>query len=179
MRISRRKSDEFRKWDDGPVYLTEEGFRYLREKLARLKSALPDLSAEARRTAEYGDRSDNAEYKEAKSILRRASWQILSIQDQIKRVVVIRLGPNVSGTVQLGSTVVLEVDPANPLQADGGRKTFQIVGSRETDPARGRVSNQSPLGAALMNRAKGDTITIHPPTGGGSGSRKYRILEIR
>src|SRR3989338_4352574 len=108
MRISRRKSDEFRKWDDGPVYLTEEGFRHLREKLARLKNALPDLSAEAQRTAAYGDRSDNAEYKEAKSTLRRTHRQILSIQDQVKRVVIIASGPNASGAVQLGSTVVLE-----------------------------------------------------------------------
>ena len=171
MQIPRRKSDEFRKRDDGPVYLTEEGFKHLREKLARLKSALPDLSAEAQRTAAYGDRSDNAEYKEAKSTLRRTNRQILSIQDQIKRVVVITSGPNTSGKVQLGSTVV--------LNKDGAQKTFQIVGSRETDPVRGRISYQSPLGAALMNRAKGDTVTIHPPTGGGSGSQKYRIIEIR
>lgn len=163
----KRKSDEFKKRDDGPVYLTEEGFKSLQEKLERLKRALPDFINETQRTAAYGDRSDNAEYKEAKSILRRTHWKILSIQDQIKRVVIIAPGSNVSGAVQLGSTVVLETD--------GARKTFQILGSHEANPAKGRISHQSPLGATLMNHIKGDTITIQTV----SGSKKYRILEIQ
>lgn len=162
-----------------PVYLTEEGLRRLKEKLARLKRVLPDFIAEAQRTAEYGDRSDNAEYKEAKSILRRTHRQILSINDQIKRVVIIKSGTNASGTVQLGSIVVLEAE-------DGTQSTFLILGSRETNPAKGRISNQSPLGAALINHSKGDIVTIHlpPPMSGGrlgaeGDSRKYRIIEIR
>lgn len=147
----------------GPVYLTEGGFKRLQEKLARLKRNLPDFINEAQRTAEYGDRSDNAEYKEVKSILRRTHRQIFSIQDQIKRVVIIKSGPNVSGTVQLGSTVVLEVG--------GERKTFQIVGPHETNPANGRISYKSPLGAALISRKRGNVVTVR--------SREYLILEIR
>lgn len=167
MQIPRRKSDELRVWDDGPFYLTEEGFNRLKEKLARLKNALPGYIAETQRTAAYGDRSDNAEYKDAKSTLRRTNRQILSIQDQIKRTVIIKTGPNASGKVQLGSTIILEINDQ--------QKTFQIVGPHETDPARGRISHQSPLGAALMNHAKGDVVTIQI----GSGSQTYRILEIQ
>lgn len=163
----KRKSDELRKQDDGPIHLTEEGFKHLQEKLERLKRTLPDFINETQRTAAYGDRSDNAEYKEAKSILRRTHWQILSIQDQIKRAVIIVSGLNAFGTVQLGSTVVLDID--------GLQKTFQILGSHETNPAKGRISHQSPLGAALMNHAKGDTVTVQTA----SGAKKYRILEIR
>ena len=151
-----------------PVYLTEEGFKRLREKLARLKRALPEFINEAQRTAAFGDRSDNAEYKDAKSTLRRTHRQILSIENQIKRVVIINSGPNASSTVQLGSTIVLEQD-------DGTRKTFQILGSHETNPDKGRISYKSPLGAALMNHAQGDIVTIQTK----SGSQKYRILEIR
>ncbi len=161
----KRKSDEFKKRDDGPVHLTKEGFKGLQEKLARLKRALPEFIDETRRAAAYGDRSDNAEYKEAKSILRRTHWQILSIKDQIKRVVIIKPGENISGTVQLGSTVVLEAE-------DGAQRTFLILGKRETNPSEGRISDESPLGASLINRSKGDIV-------GGNGFRKYRILEVR
>lgn len=163
----KRKSDELKKRDDGPIHITEAGLRRMREQLARLKSALPDFINEARRTAAYGDRSDNAEYKEAKSILRRTQRKILSIEDQIKRAVIIPAGPSASGKVRLGSTVVLE--------SGGTKKTFQILGSYETDPAKGRISHQSPLGAALMNRAKGDVVVIDTA----KGSKEYRILEIQ
>jgi len=161
------KSRNPQKQDDGPVYLTEEGARQLREKLAGLKRALPARIAETARTAAYGDRSDNAEYKEAKGTLRRTHWQILEIEDQLKRVVVITPGTNATGTIRLGSTVVLETE--------GGKKTFEIVGPQETDPTHGRISYQSPLGAALLNHAQGDVIML--PTG--NGKREYKIVEIR
>ena len=163
----------------GPIHLTKDGFKNLRGELARLKEAMPDLIAETQRTAAYGDRSDNAEYKEAKSTLRRSQGKIFSIEDQIKRVVIIEPERNISGTVQLGSTVVLEIeDPNAPRGTGRAQKIFQILGSHETDPGKGRISYKSPLGSALMNRAKGDTVEIHPPDGGG-GPKKYRILEIR
>ena len=167
MRMSRRLSDELRTKDYEPFHITEEGPNRLREKFARLKRALPDRIEEARRTAAYGDRSENDEYKTAKAALRRTNWQILSIEDQIKRAVIIKSGPGASGTIQIGSTVVLGVS--------GAKKIFQILGPHETDPAKGRISYQSPLGAALLNHGKGDTIVIQI----GGGSRTYRILEIR
>ena len=156
-----------RKIDDGPVHMTEEGLVPLREKLARLKKSLPELISETQRTADYGDRSENAEYKEAKSALRSTHRQILNIQGQIKRVVIIKSGVNASETVEIGSTVVIE--------AEGIKKTFQILGSHETDPARGRISFSSPLGAALMHHRKGDTITIQTQ----NAVRKYLIIEIK
>src|SRR3989338_8596069 len=110
MQVPRRKSEELRKRNDGPIYLTENGFQLLKEKLARLKRVLPERIAETARTAAFGDRSDNAEYKAAKGILRRTHYQILEIQEQIKRVVIIKPSRNASGTVQIGSTVVLEVN---------------------------------------------------------------------
>ncbi len=184
MRIPRRKSEELKKRDSGPFYITEEGLEGLREKLARLKRALPDLVTEAQRTAAYGDRSDNAEYKEAKSGLRRTTWQILSIEDQIKRAELIAPGRNSAGTVQLGSRVLLGVVPgrgearavgATALVPNGKQKTFQIVGPHETDPAKGRISHKSPLGAALLGHKKGDIVAIKTE----SGPRRYKIFEIR
>ncbi len=162
MRISRRKFDE------GPVDLTPEGLKRLENRLQHLKEALPDFISEAQRTAAYGDRSDNAEYKDAKGTLRRTYRQIWSIEEQLKRVVVIKKDKHASGTVQLGSTVVLK-------QKSGVQRTFEILGPYETDPEKGRISHKSPLGAALMNRAKGDTVTIETP----NGSQEYHILDIR
>jgi transcription elongation GreA/GreB family factor len=167
MRIPRRKADELRRKDEGPLHLTEEALVRLKEKLAHLKRIVPDLAAEAARTAAYGDRSDNAEYKQAKGSLRHAHWNILSIEDQIKRAVIIPRGPNASGTVQLGSVVLLE--------ANGKQKKFEILGPHETDPTRGRISHKSPLGAALIGRTKDDAVTIKAE----KGLQKYRILEIR
>ena len=187
-KISRRKSEELRKQQGnaGPIHLTKDGFEKMKEQLARLKKSMPELISEAQRTAAYGDRSDNAEYKEAKSSLRRAQGRIFNLEDQLKRVVVIEPDRNISGTVQLGSTVVLEaVDSETNREArdtehsagNGGRKqkTFQILGPHETDPPNGRISYKSPLGAALMNRAKGDTVTVQTE----SGDKIYRIVEIR
>jgi transcription elongation factor GreA len=166
MQIPRRKADELKKRDEGSLYLTKDGLERLREKLAHLKRIVPDLAAEAARTAAYGDRSDNAEYKQAKGSLRHTNWSILSIEDQIKRAVVIPSGRNASGTVRLGSIVVLEVNEM--------KKQFEIVGPYETDPSRGRISHESPLGAALMHHAKGDVISIKT----GKGFQEYRIVEI-
>ena len=167
MQIPRRKSEELKKRDDGPLYITEDGFRRLKEKLARLKNSLPNLITEPQRAAAYGDRSENAEYQDAKSKLRNANRQILVTEDQIKRSAIIKSDSGVSGSVRLGSTVVLE--------ANGSRKQFQIVGPHETDPANGRISYQSPLGSALMNRKNGETVTISTE----NGAAKYKILEIK
>jgi transcription elongation GreA/GreB family factor len=166
MQIPRRKADELKSRDEGPLYITEEGLERLRKKLEHLKSIVPDLALEAARTAAYGDRSDNAEYKQAKGSLRHANWNILSIEDQIKRAVVIPKGPNASGTVRIGSIVVLEVR--------GAKKQFEILGSHETDPTHGRISYKSPLGVALMDHVQGDVVTIKTE----KGSEEYRILEI-
>lgn len=154
-----------------PFYITEDGLAQLKEKLARLKRALPDRIAEAQRTAAYGDRSDNAEYKLAKGTLRRTNWQILEIEDQIKRAALIATGPSAAGKVRIGSTVVLRETGG---KTDGAKKTFQVVGPHETDPANGRISYRSPLGAAFLGRAKGDNVTVQAA----GSSRAYRIVEL-
>lgn len=152
----------------GPIHLTKEGFKRLNEQLTQLKKEMPGLIDETQRTAAYGDRSDNAEYKEAKSTLRRAQGRILRIESQIRRAVIIDPKRNISGTVQLGSTVVVEIN--------GLQKTFQILGPHETDPSAGRISHKSPLGAALINHREGDIVIFNSPSGG--SPKEYKIIEI-
>ncbi|MBU6141584.1 transcription elongation factor GreA [Patescibacteria group bacterium] len=166
MQIPQSRWDKLKVRDQGPVYLTEAGFRNLQSLHDRLKRSLPALIAETQRTAAFGDRSENAEYKEAKSLLRRTHRRILSIEDKIKRVVVIKEdGP--TDAVRIGSTVKLAL-------ASGEERTFQIVGPDETDPPRGRISFKSPLGAALMKHRVGDEVVFKTPR----GSVVYRVLEI-
>lgn len=167
MQIPRRKSEALRRKDEGPFYITEEGLEQLKRKLARLKAALPGYIEETMRTAAYGDRSDNAEYKDAKATLRRTRYQIFDIGEQIKQAVIIKSGVNASGKIGLGSIVTVEIN--------GKKKTFQILGSQETNPTEGRISYKSPLGAALLGHVAGDKVSI--PTK--SGLQEYIILEIR
>ena len=166
MQIPQSRWDKLKVRDQSPVYLTEAGFRKLQALHERLKRSLPELIAETQRTAAFGDRSENAEYKEAKSLLRRTHRRILSIEDKLKRVVVIKEDGPVDA-VRIGSTVKLAL-------ASSEEKTFQIVGPDETDPPRGRISFKSPLGAALMKHQIGDEITLKTPR----GAVVYRIIEI-
>jgi transcription elongation factor GreA len=167
MQIPRRQWSRRAPPNYEPVYLTPEGVKRLEARLVRLKASLPAAIAETARTSAYGDRSDNAEYKEAKGILRRTHGQIFNIEDQLRRVVLIPSGVGAAGTIQLGSIVKLSVN--------GVAKTFRILGSSETDPGRGRVSHTSPIGAALLGHSAGDIVAVQAP----GGTQKYKIIEVR
>lgn len=166
MRIPRRKADELKRRDDGPVYMTEEGFARLQGKLARIKRSLPNLRAETAQAAADGDRSDNAAYKSSKAALRRANWQVLEIEDELRRVTIITPGPDAYGAIKIGSTVTLETN--------GVKKKFEIVGPKETDPNAGRISHESPLGAVLIGKKSGATVAIKTK----NGFTDYRITDI-
>lgn len=146
------------------IPLTKEGVRRLEMRLKRIEKELPELIEETQRTAAYGDRSDNAEYKDAKLKLRRANWQILKIKDQLKRVEIIE--PQGNGYVQLGSTVTVE--------SNGKQQTFQILGPYETNPSHGMISDKSPLGKALMGKMKGRLVEVELP----NGIKEYKIIKI-
>lgn len=155
------------KIDTGPVHLTQGGLDRLKKRLSELKAALPALIEEASQAAAQGDRSDNDAYKQSKGLLRRTHRQIWSIEDQLKRVIIITSGRNAGGTVQIGSRVML---------GDAGKENsiFEIVGSHETNPGRGRISYASPLGKMLLGRTEGDTVNVQTP----NGTHVYKILTI-
>jgi transcription elongation GreA/GreB family factor len=167
MQIAKRPRAKPRIADDEPVYLTPEGVARMQARLARLKREVLDLATEAGRTAAFGDRSENAAYKDAKSALRRTQRQIWTLEDQLKRVVEIKPGPKAAGTVQLGSVVTMEIK-------NGIQKKFQILGTLETNPDRGIISHKSPLGAALIGRMVGETIFIQTAR----GKQEYKILKV-
>lgn len=165
MQIPQRRHEKLMVRDTGPIHLTPEKIKELELKLERLQTSIAHLAGEAKRTADYGDRSENAEYKEAKGKLRGTHREILKIIDQLKRAVVIK--PSTTGKVQIGSTVVLEIA--------GKKKEFQIVGPDETDPGKGRISFKSPLGEALVGHKAGDSVLINTA----SSTAEYLIAEVK
>ncbi|MBI4437763.1 GreA/GreB family elongation factor [Candidatus Uhrbacteria bacterium] len=149
---------------DEPLYLTQDGLDRLKQKLERIERVdLPQAIADVAETGQFGDFSENAEYQEAKGRMRRFHDQITGIKERLKKIVVIEKPTASEASVQLGSTVGLE-------QTDGKRRTFEIVGSQETDPLRGRLSFKSPLGAKLLNRTVGEEVDVQ--------GMRYKIIEI-
>ena len=132
-------------------HLTEAKFNELKNKLDRLIFNRPRLSEEVKKYASDGDFSENAAYQIAKGKLRGMNQKILEIEDHLKRAVIIKPNKN-SNIVQLGSSVT--VDAADK------EKTYLILGSSETNPARGVISSHSPIGSALMGKKLGDKIKI-------------------
>lgn len=131
--------------------LTEAKFLELQNKLARLKKSQPRAIEETVRLAAHGDFSENAGYQSAKARLRGINQGIFELSERLKHAVIIKPNKN-SQVIQLGQSVTLETD--------GKIKTYQILGSTETNPSTGVISNHSPLGVALMGHRVGDTVSI-------------------
>lgn len=169
MRLPIRRSERIKKDDgqsDGPLFLTLAGIKRMQECLKRIEEEeLPQAIKDVRTTAEFGDFSENAEYQEAKARMRRLHAQIFGLKEKLKRVSVIKR-QGASDNVRLGSKVKIE--------ANGTLTTFEIVGPQETNPARGRISHISPLGAALMGRAPGDRVAVKT----NNCEKTYIILKI-
>jgi transcription elongation factor GreA len=145
--------------------ITEEGKRELEAELDELKGrrgAIAEKIAEAR---DFGDLSENAEYDSAREEQGLVESRIAEIEDIILNADIIKAGKG--SKVTLGSKVELRT----------GKKTvvYTVVGPVEADPLEGRISNESPIGEALMDKKVGDTITINTP----KGEITYEIISIK
>lgn len=150
MRVPFRKPGKYSQMKSDPL-LTKEKFAELEKKLKYLKSVQPSAAAEVSRLAELGDFSENAEYQLAKGRLRGLNDAIFRLGNQLKHAVIIETGSE-TDTVRLGHKVTVAVA--------GKQKTYQILGSAETDPRQGIISHNSPLGAALLGRKAGEKFNI-------------------
>ena len=148
------------------TFLTQEGLLSLQEKLQDLKTVRRREVAEAIHTAkEKGDLSENAEYVNAKEEQRRIEEQIAALESTIKHAQVItRAG---TSEISVGNTVV--------LKCNGKDITYQIVGSNEADPLQRKISNESPVGQALLGKKKGESVTVPTP----AGSKECTVIEIK
>lgn len=138
-------------------FITKEGLSELKTKLDVLKTVRRREIAEAIHTAkEQGDLSENAEYVSAKEEQRRLEEEIAELEAAIKHAKLIQKSSDLNH-VDLGDTVT--------LQCNGEEKTYIIVGSDEANPLEGRISNESPMGQALLGKQRGDMVNIPIPNG--------------
>jgi transcription elongation factor GreA len=139
-----------------PEYLSAEGLEKLKAELAELTNVKrPEIAQRIHDAKEYGDVTENAEYEDAKNEQAFVEGRILSLTAIIKNAVIIE--ENHSRTyVQIGSTVT-------------------IVGAAEAAPDQGRISNESPVGRALLGKKKGEAVTVTVP----AGDSTYTIVSIR
>lgn len=149
------------------VYLTAEGLKKLEEELEHLRSVRRKEVAERLHEAmEGGDLIDNAEYEAAKNEQAFIEGRILEVEHMLAQAQIIEPSES-TGIVDIGNTVVVKQDGKK-------RETFTIVGAAEADPKNGLISNESPLGQALLGHQVGDEVEVDAP----AGVLRFRIVKI-
>lgn len=151
---------------DKPVYVSAEGITKLESELEDLRTNGRAVVAERIHNAmEFGDFSENSELEQAKNDQAFLEGRILSLEQMLKNAVTIDQNGH-HERVEVGSTVIVE--------ADGEKVEYVIVGSAEAAPAEGRISNESPVGKALIGHRKGETVKFNVP----AGSTEMKILGV-
>ncbi|MBN2002524.1 MAG: transcription elongation factor GreA [Anaerolineae bacterium] len=142
-----------------PVYLTEAGYRALEEELQYLKTVRRQQVAERLHAAlGEGELIENAELEDARREQSFVEGRILAFEEQLRKAVIIEaLAPK--GFVGIGSHVTVKEVGSDDTEV------YHIVGSTEADPANGKISNESPLGKALLGKQKGAKATVQAPDG--------------
>ncbi len=149
-------------------YLTKEKFAELKSELEQLRNVRRKEVAESLEYAKkLGDLSENAEYHEAREEQAKVEDRINHLEMVLKTANI--LDEKHGSTVSIGSTVLVQ------KEGEKENRKFMIVGSEEVDTANGKLSNHSPIGAALMGKAKGDTIVVTTP----KGKVSYKIIEVQ
>jgi transcription elongation factor GreA len=139
-----------------PTYLSREGEAALRAELEQLVNVRrTEVATRIHDAKEHGDLSENAEYEEAKNEQAFVEGRIQTLEGMLKTAVIIE--HTGSDHVSLGSLVTVE--------SDDGEETFSIVGSAEARPADAKISNESPVGRALLGKKAGDTVVVKLPNG--------------
>lgn len=147
-------------------YLTQAGVNELKSELAELVSRRADIADAIKTAREQGDLSENAEYHAAKDDHERTEGRIAEIEGILASAAVIKK-PKSDGKVQLGSSVSLK-------NGGGKSKEFQVVGTVEADPLSGKISDESPIGRALLGKKVGEEVEIVTP----ADTTTYKIAAI-
>ena len=149
-----------------PTYISREGLDKLRHELEEMVSIRrPEIAGRIHDAKEHGDLTENAEYEDAKNEQAFVEGRIQMLEALIKNATLIDEHHS-NDHVQIGSTVKVD--------GPDGAQTFHIVGSTEAKPTEGRISNESPVGRALLGRKKGENVTVQVP----AGDIAYKIVAI-
>ena len=155
--------------NDKEIVLTRDGLKKLQEELDELKTVhRREVNERIRQAKEFGDISENAEYEDAKQEQAFVEGRILKLEGMIRNARIIDQSDFIADAVHLGAMVKVK-------ELSSGRShEFTIVGSAEADPKNARLSNESPLGRALMGRKQGDVVDVTTPR----GQMKYKVESI-
>jgi transcription elongation factor GreA len=153
------------------VILTPEGYKKLKDEIELLSTERRREVAERIRVArQFGDIAENAEYDDAKNDQMLLEHRIARLEEQLRNARVIEKKEISTEVVSVGSHVRLrDVDAKQTFE-------YRIVGSAEANPSENKLSNESPVGRAIIGHKKGDTVEVTTPRG---SSLKYKILEIK
>ena len=147
-------------------HLTKDGIRELKEELKELIDQRGPIAERIKTAREFGDLAENAEYSAARQEQEKVESRISEIEHILQNVEVIKQPKN-DGSVRLGSTVKLSNEKK-------GSREYQIVGTIEADPLNGKISDESPIGQALLGRKKGDSVDVKV----GTDNIVYKIVSI-
>lgn len=155
---------------DKHVYLTKEGLEKLQQDLETMKTVRRKEVAERLKQAiGFGDLSENSEYDDAKNEQAFIEGEIQRMEEMLINVVVIEEGAKVEdGSIAIGSKVVIR------FVGDDEEEEYKIVGTVEADPMNNRISNESPVGKAIIGHKAGDIVDIEVP----NGIVQYEILRV-
>ncbi|MFA5792973.1 MAG: transcription elongation factor GreA [Candidatus Gracilibacteria bacterium] len=151
------------------LVVTKEGLKALQDELDNLQTVRRKQVAERLKEAiSYGDLSENSEYEEAKNEQAFVEGRVIVLEDMIKKAKVVDEKAHSKQVVEIGTRVkIRSVRKKEDME-------FMIVGSTEADPFTGRISNEAPLGVALMGAKVGDTVTVIMPV----GKADYEVLKL-
>ncbi len=149
-----------------PMYLTPEGEAKLKAELAELTgSRREELALRLRSAIQMGDLSENADYHKAKEDQAFLEGRIQEIEAILRMATIVE--KKQSDVVIVGSRVTVQEEGLDP-------ETFYVVGAKEADPRNGKISNESPIGSALMDHKAGDVVEAQTP----GGSIKFKIVKV-
>jgi transcription elongation factor GreA len=150
------------------VYVTQEGYQKLQDELDYLRTAKrQEVANRLHEAMEGGELIENAEYEAAKNEQAFVEGRILELEHMLAQAQVIETGRS-TGVVGIGSTVTIQ-ENGKPAE------TYTIVGAAEANPRDGLISNESPLGQALLDHKPGDDVDVRAP----AGTLRFRIVKIK
>ena len=150
--------------------ITQEGLEQLKEELNELKSVRRiKVSKRIQEAIALGDLSENSEYDDAKNEQAFIEGEILTLESQIRNSEIIKADDSNKDVVHLGNTVVIK-----DMEYDED-ETYTIVGSTEADTTEGKISNESPVGMAILGKTVGTVVQVKVP----AGTLEYKIVEIK
>jgi len=152
------------------IILTPEGLSNLEQELEILKSVKRrEVAERIKQAIDFGDISENSEYEDAKNEQAFIEGRIITLEKMLRNVRVIENTGNDNNVVHLGAKITLQ-DMEN-----GEKLEYTLVGSAEADPMKNKISNESPVGKAIIDRKKGAIVKVDVP----AGVIRYKILDIK